>query len=256
MTGRTTTWADGAPCWLHLSVPDLERACAFYESVIGWTFADTGPDISGYRVWCQVGGRFVAALGLMQSAAQHVAWLVYLASHDAQRTAELIVANRGEIAVSSRDVPRVGRIVVAADITGGAFGVFQATERIGTEVLDEPGAFVWTDARLRDVPEGRRFYGAVFAYSYRPIPQVPIGEYAIFGPDDRPWGGMGGLMGAPSGVPSHWLPYFSVANVDAAVARAGLSGGGMRRSPEDTPFGRIAVLADPFGAPFGLVGAA
>jgi len=136
ITGRTTTWADGAPCWLHLSVPDLERACAFYE------------------------------------------------------------------------------------------------------------------------PEGRRFYGAVFAYSYRTIPQVPIGEYAIFGPDDRPWGGMGGLVGVPSGVPSHWLPYFSVANVDAAVARAGLSRGGVRRSPEDTPFGRIAVLADPFGAPFGLVSAA
>ena len=40
-----------------------------------------------------------------------------------------------------------------------------------------------------------------------------------------PLGGIGGMMGPPPGPPSHWLPYFSVADTDAAVTAATGTGG-------------------------------
>ena len=71
----------------------------------------------------------------------------------------------------------------------------------------------------------------------------------------RPAGGIGGMMGAPPGTPSHWLAYFAVADADAAVSAVGDGGGRVLLSPEDTPrAGRGGD--DPFGATFGLIGPA
>ena len=48
----------------------------------------------------------------------------------------------------------------------------------------------------------------------------------------------------------HWTPVhldFVVADVDAAVARACAAGAQLEKPASDPPWGRIALLADPFG---------
>jgi predicted enzyme related to lactoylglutathione lyase len=125
-------------------------------------------------------------------------------------------------------------------------------------VLDEPGAFTWDDARLHDVEAGKRFYADVFGFRYSPLgPEAgETADYEVFSiGDGRPAGGIGGMMGAPPGTPSHWLAYFTVADVDASFDAVGDGGGSVLMPPEDTPFGRIGVVQDPFGATFGLHGA-
>ena len=47
MSTRTDPWPPGTPCWVDLSVPDVAGALAFYSSVVGWTFVDTGADYGG-----------------------------------------------------------------------------------------------------------------------------------------------------------------------------------------------------------------
>jgi len=42
-------------------------------------------------------------------------------------------------------------------------------------------------------------------------------------------------------------------DADAAVARVESLGGSVVRAPEDTPYGRLATVADPAGAQFKLV---
>ena len=144
-------------------------------------------------------------------------------------------------------------MLVALDTCEAPFGVWQAAGQIGAEIYDEPGSLVWTDARLTDPEAGRRFYGAVFGYTFQPTPGGPD-DYATFLVDGDIAGGLGGMMGSPPGVPPHWLPYFSVADVDTAVAAAEHGGGAVITRPEDTPFGRISVLIDPFAATFALHG--
>ena len=255
MSTRTTAWPPGTPNWVDISVPDVDAALAFYGPVVGWTFVDTGPDYGGYRM-CRVGERNVAGIGPLHAAEHPTAWLIYLASDDADATAKLIADNGGQVLIGPFDIGEVGRIAVAQDSTGGTFGVFQGKQSVGTEVVDEPGSLVWEDARLTDVAEGRRFYTAVFGYEYGAIPGLSLDQYGTFGHAERPWGGMGGMMGAPEGAPSHWLAYFSVADADAAAAAARAGGGAVVREPEDTPFGRIGTLVDPFGAAFGVHGPA
>jgi predicted enzyme related to lactoylglutathione lyase len=47
--------------------------------------------------------------------------------------------------------------------------------------------------------------------------------------------------------------YFEVADVDAALARVPALGGTIVEPAQDTPYGRLARVADRTGAPFRLV---
>jgi predicted enzyme related to lactoylglutathione lyase len=71
------------------------------------------------------------------------------------------------------DVPGSGRMCMAVDTQGAAFGVWQAAGVSGVEVCNEPGSLVWTDARLTDLEVGRQFYADVFGYRYAPVDGAP-----------------------------------------------------------------------------------
>ncbi len=53
-------------------------------------------------------------------------------------------------------------------------------------------------------------------------------------------------------VPPHWLPYFAVESIQAAVTEVEGAGGEVMAGPIDFPQGKLAVVADPTGAVFGL----
>ena len=56
----------------------------------------------------------------------------------------------------------------------------------------------------------------------------------------------------PPGVPPHWFSYLEVDDVDTRIAGVEANGGKVIRQPFDIPdVGRIAILADPTGAPIG-----
>ena len=52
----------------------------------------------------------------------------------------------------------------------------------------------------------------------------------------------------PSEVPSYWMVYFAVTDVDATFKTAMAAGGKEMLSPQDYPGGRFAILSDPQGA--------
>lgn len=250
MPTRDTPWPVGTPSWVDIAVPDVDAALAFYGPVIGWSFVDTGDEFGNYRM-CQVDGRSAAGIGPQQSPEQPTAWLIYLSSDDADGTVKLITDNGGTVLFGPADIGEVGRIAVALDNTGGAFGVWQAKGEVGAEVYNEPGSLVWEDCRLTEPAAGKAFYTAVFGYGYEAVPGAP-GDYSAFTVNGEVAGGIGGMMGVPEGTPSHWIAYFSVADVDASVAAATSGGGAVLHPAEDTPFGRMALLTDPFGAVFSV----
>ncbi|MEJ3656405.1 VOC family protein [Actinomycetes bacterium KLBMP 9759] len=250
MTTRTDPWPAGTPCWVDIAVPDLEAGTSFYSAVFGWTFVDTGEEYGHYSL-AQTDGKSAAALGPVQDPGQPSFWTVYLASDDVDGTAKLITDNGGSLLFDPMDIPGNGRMCVALDSTGAAFGIWQSAGMIGAEIANEPGSLTWTDARLTDPAAGKDFYSAVFGYTYDPVPGAPD-DYATFAVNGAVAGGIGGMMGSPEGVPSHWLSYFSVADVDTTIATAQSAGATVAMPAANTAFGRMAVLADPFGATFAV----
>lgn len=251
MPTRDTRWPAGTPSWADLSVPDLPKALAFYSAVLGWDLVDSGPDFGNYHI-AQVDGRAAAGIGPAMAEGQPTFWTLYLASDDADTTVKLVGEHGGSVVMPPMDVGGNGRMAIAADPTGAVFGIWQALDMIGASVFNEPGGMVWEDARLTDVEAGRAFYTEVFGWSYGEIPGMPLEQYGTFSSGADPLGGMGGMMGSPEGSPSHWLVYFGSTDVDAAFAKVQELGGTVVSPAEDTPFGRMGVVTDPFGAPFAI----
>lgn len=250
---RTTPWPAGTPCWVDLGVPDIDAAKEFYAAVLGWTYLDLGEELGRYQI-CQRDGHHAAGIGPLQSPDQPPAWMTYLASDTADDTAEKITENGGTVLAKPFDVPSAGRMCVAADSQGAVFGVWQAAESIGGEIYNEPGSIVWNEAAEPDADAARKFYAAVFGYSYQPVEGAGP-EYTTFHRDGDPLGGIGGLVDRPPGTPPHWMAYFSVTDTDTAVAAATERGATVLSGPIDTPYGRMAVITDPQGATFAIMGA-
>lgn len=249
---RTDPWPTGTPCWTDLAVPDVDAATEFYAAVLGWTFTDTGEAYGHYRM-CQQAGRSAAGIGALRSEGQPSIWTTYLASDDVDSTARTITEHGGKLLAEPFDVPDTGRLCIALDPQGALFGVWQAAGGIGAEIYNEPGSLVWNEVGVADPAAARQFYSAVFDYTYQPVSGSGP-AFTTFHRGGDLLGGIGGLEDLPAGTPPHWLAYFMVTDADAALAAATERGATVLLGPMDTEYGRIAVITDPQGATFGIVG--
>jgi len=252
MTIRTSPWPAGVPCWADLTVPDVEAAKAFYGAVLGWAFRDLGPDYGGYAI-AEARGADAAAIGPAQgNDAASPLWTMYFASDDADKVAAAVSDSGGTVLLGPGDVGPMGRMFVATDPTGVRFAVWQAGTHFGAGVVNEPGGLIWEDLRSPDPDTARAFYSAVFGFRMDSM-EAAGPDYTTFAlaGEDQPRGGIGGLgEGDGTSGPGHWLLYFGVPDTDAAVAAAEASGGSVTSPAVDTPYGRMAGLADPNGAAF------
>lgn len=247
-----THHAPGSPCWLDLATSDAAAARAFYGNLFGWTYDIAGPEM-GFYAMVKLGDRFVGGIG--QAPPQMnvpPAWTPYLACADAQATLADVQARGGRLVFGPMDIPGQGVQVVAADPTGAVFGFWQAKPFIGTNVLGETGALAWCEVNTREAAVARDFYAAVFGLVPTPLPGGT--EYYTLALDGEPRAGVLQMDAQwPASIPAHWMVYFAVDDTDAAVEKVKALGGAMHVPPFDTPFGRIAVLADPQGAVFSVV---
>jgi hypothetical protein len=56
----------------------------------------------------------------------------------------------------------------------------------------------------------------------------------------------------PEGAPAQWSVYWEVDDTTATVAKVKALGGSIVADAEDSPYGRVATVADPAGAVFKL----
>jgi uncharacterized protein len=247
MPTRDTAWPNGTPCWVDLGVPDVEAARHFYSSLLGWTYEGGDPEYGGYLI-AQSGGHKASGLGPQMSQDDPTRWTTYFATDDADATAARVTGAGGSVVMPPMDVGPMGRMAIAADPQGNPFGLWQAGLTTGVEVYDEPGSLVWTEAAVDDPAAAREFYTAVFGFRWDEIPDA--GGYCTFTTGDRPLGGLGGVS---PGLPRGWQTCFSVAITDEAVRTVEAGGGKVLMAAEDTPYGRFAVVADPWGASFSVM---
>ena len=180
-------------------------------------------------------------------------WTIYLAVADAKETADAVAAHGGQVVVPPMDVADLGTLAVAADPTGAIIGIWQPGTHQGFGVLAEPGAPAWFELHTRDHDGAVRFYREVFGWETSVVGDSDEFRYTTLGEgDDATAGIMDATAFLPEGVPAHWSVYFNVADADATVARAVAAGATVVDPPMDTPYGRLATLADPTGARFKL----
>jgi predicted enzyme related to lactoylglutathione lyase len=238
---------------VDISVDDVPRAIAFYSGLFGWDIQQGGLDVGGYSI-CHLNGRIVAAIGpKMGDPTAPSAWTTYLASEDVDATADTVKAAGGQLPMAPMDVMEEGRLAIAFDTVGAAVGVWQAGRTKGIGLANEPGSLSWNEHLSNDFEGSKAFYQAVFGYEYDDMSGEDF-KYAVIKVNGNIVGGIGSLpLDAPPGRSAGWAVYFGVADTDTAVAKVTDLGGTLIQPPRDSPYGRIAVVADDHDAVFSLI---
>ena len=253
--GTARTYEPGTPSWVDLGTPDRDGAAAFYGGLFGWTAEDISPgeDAGGYRV-LRLGGADVGGLGPQQGPA--TAWAAYVAVDDADAALAHVGELGGSVLMGPIDVFTQGRMAVVADDQGAPISLWQAGDNQGADLKGEPGSFSRIELSCPDAARAKTFYGGLFGWTAQSYPYGDGGtssytEFATAGSGTV----VAGMIQAPdqwrTEGPAAWAVYFEVADTDATTARAVELGGSVSVPPFDIPHvGRVAVLADPYGAGF------
>lgn len=255
----STHYVPGAPNWLDLGTPDVDASVAYYREVLGWGFQSAGPEAGGYGMF-RVGDRTVAGVGPQnEPGVTAAAWEPFFQTADADATTKAVEQAGGRVRFAPMDVFDRGRMAVYADPTGADFCVWQPGANKGLDVVNEPGSLFWTELYTADAPAALAFYRSVFDWRTEDS-QMPGNVYTLVSPAG---GGEsdahGGVMQLDeemlaAGAGAHWLPYFTVTDCDATLARAEQAGGIVRVPATDVPeVGRFGQVVDPQGAVFGVI---
>ncbi|MFI5756150.1 VOC family protein [Streptomyces sp. NPDC051569] len=252
-------WAEGTPCWVDVSLPDLAAGKRFYGELFGWTFGeDRGAQRAHYTDAFSEGKR-VAGLYAKQDGRMPTAWGVYFATDDAVALSARIRDAGGRMLGEPMVLGELGVMAQATDPAGAVFGLWQAGEHTGFEKKDQRGSFCWTEVYTRDKESVDPFYERVFGFRGTDLPDSSI-DFRVWalpgtGPGaDRPVGGRSVITDAfPVEMPGHFLSYFSVVDCDETAATVVRLGGRVTATPFDIEYGRMAVLSDNQGASFAVV---
>lgn len=251
--------APGSPCWVDLMTPDVDGAKAFYSAVFGWDAEDQF-DPEGNRIYTNFSqdGQVVAGMGEQPAEMADLPpiWSTYIAVEDPAATAEKVAAAGGMVMMPPMEVMEHGSMAIFADPTGAAFSVWKPGAHTGAQVCNEPDTWSWNELMTRDVDAAKGFYREVFGWGYDEVDMGPGGTYNVIqGGENNGWGGLMAMPDEmPDMVPNHWMVYFTVADLDATIAKVTGAGGMVGAGPMDIPgIGRSAVIHDPRGGSFSLL---
>ena len=244
-------YPDGTPCWIELFTTDPDAAATFYRDLFGWDQVTTGEEFGGYRNFLLGDAMIAGCMTNTTPEAVPNVWVVYLASSDAAATVAAAKAQGMHVAVEAMPVGDLGTMAMVSDPGGAMVGIWQSAAHVGMGAAAEPNTPGWFELHTKDYEGAVAYYRDVFRWDTHTAADEPGFRYTTYGSGDHQ---RAGIMDAAAflsdEVPSHWVVYVTVADADAAVARTVELGGSVIAAAEDTPYGRIATLADSTGAPF------
>jgi predicted enzyme related to lactoylglutathione lyase len=245
----------GKVIWVDLVTPDIARAEQFYTGLFGWSFEKVAGD-PNYEI-ASVGGQMVG--GLYQKAApagqsRQPAWLTFIAVRDVEAARRLALAHGAKVLSATRDYPQRGRQAVLSDPDGAVFALLASSSGDPPDAMAAPGEWIWSSLMVRDAGHEAGFYQTVFGYDVFDLPSDGALQHLVLSSDDFARAGISTLPSDAVRRHPHWLNFVRVTDAADVASRAVSLGGRVLVEPRmDRHGGRLAVLADPTGAPFGVM---
>jgi uncharacterized protein len=253
-----TSHVPGSFSWVELATNDAKAGVAFYRALFDWdvTEHDMGPS-GTYSIFTMRG------LDVAAGSGQHPEerklgvpphWNLYVSVDNADEAAARATSLGGKVLDQPFDVMEQGRMAIIQDPTGAVFQVWQPKAHIGVKIRNEPGSLCWSELTTRDPKTAGAFYTALFGWTAKHSAPGAVMDYTEFSVGGQPGVGMMAMPeNMPSHVPSYWMPYFQVADLDTSLAKAKSLGANVMVGPNTIPDGgRFVILQDPQKAMFAL----
>jgi len=250
---------EGKVVWADLVTPDLAGAKRFYGALFGWTFRAV-PGASNYALALlddePIAGMFQKALPAGQS--KQPAWLTFIAVRDVDAAQQEAVQHGGKVLSNSHNYPHRGRQAVLADPDGAVFAVLAAEGGDPPDYLAAPGEWIWSSLLVADPKQETAFYKSLFGYDVYDLASEGGGsddaQHYVLSSDNYARSGLNALPHDSMRRRPHWLNFVRVTSATDTAKKAVDLGGRVLVAPRiDRHGGYLAVLADPSGAPFGVM---
>ena len=242
------------PAWIDLASADAAGSREFYSKLFDWKVeVNPDPQYGGYGM-AKAGGHDVAGIGPKMDPNAPTAWSIYIGTTDADDLAKKVQGAGGNVIMAPFDVGTQGKMAVFQDPSGAFISAWQPAQ-MGSFHAGPPNTFGWAELSARGIDKAVPFYQQVFGWTAKKTEMgegaPPYTEFQLAGESIA--GGMEMMPMVPAQVPSHWMAYFSVDDVDASFKKATEIGAQEMLAPQDFPGGRFAIITDPQGAAFGLL---
>lgn len=243
-----SSFPQGTPIWVDLQTSDQPAASAFYRDLFGWEVADASAATGGYSR-ASLGGTPVAAIGPFPPMVTRPVWTVYFSVDDIAASATAAAQTGGAVLLPPGEVMPGLQLSIVADAAGAVLGLWQR-DKDSPWLRDEPGAVDWLELVSPDPAASFPFYESVLGVG---VSEMKVGEnpYDLFDVGET---SVAGAYRSDGQDPAHWVVYFNVDDLDAAIARLTGLGGSVLTGPMTAQgVGRWAEAADPQGAAFALL---
>lgn len=253
MTQVATTLTN-KPAWVDLSSTDAGGSREFYSKLFGWNIeVSEDPQYGGYAT-AKIGDDSAGGIGPKQPGdPSPTAWALYIGTDDVADLARKVRDAGGTVIAEPFDVGDQGRMVVFQDPAGAFISAWQGAQ-MTRFVSGRPNTYGWAELNSRGLDRAIDFYETVFGWTHSTSPFGEGQEYTQFAHDgENVAGALEMSAQIPSEVPSYWMVYFIVDDVDAGYRTALDLGAREMVAPQDFPGGRFAIVSDPQGATFGVL---
>ena len=246
----------GKVIFVELVTPDLAAAKQFYAGLFGWTFRDIQAGGTRYAE-ASLDGRPVA--GLVHKdvpAGEHrqPVWLSFIAVRDVDAARTIALQHGAKVLFEPHSLPNRGREAVFADPQGAIFAVLASSSGDPPDVLAAPGEWIWSSLITGDPDTDAAFYQTLFDYEVFESPADEGTRHLMFASDNYLRASANPLPASKPNMHPHWLNFVRVDDADKMTAKVVALGGRVLVEPRaDRHGGKVAVVADPLGARFGLL---
>lgn len=247
----------GKIVFAELVTPDILAAERFYGGLFGWTFHDVQAGGGQFAQAAAVDGVPVAELAQRAVPAGqplNAAWLTFIAVADVDAAVPAAVKSGATVLYPPHALAGFGREAILRDPQGAVFAIVASSSGDPVDTLAAPGAWIWSSLLTSDPDKGAAFYQDLFGYDVFDLPDDPRGQHLILASGNYARAGVNPLPADRPDARPRWLDYVRVDDAAAVAAKAQSLGGRVLVPPRPDRYGgRIAVVADPSGAPFGLM---
>jgi predicted enzyme related to lactoylglutathione lyase len=246
----------GKVIFVELVTPDLTATKTFYGALFGWTFRDLTANATEYAE-ASLDGHPVAGLihkDFPQGKQRPTAWLTYISARDVDAATKAALAQGAKVLFEPHTIPDRGREAVFSDPQGAVFAVLASSSGDPPDVLAAPGDWIWSSLITTDAKTAAVFYQALFNYEVFDLPAAAGAQHLMLASDNYARASANTHAVARADNHSYWLNYVRVVDAVKTAAKVVALGGRVLVEPRvDRHGGMVAVVADPLGAPFGLL---
>ena len=173
---------------------------------------------------------------------------------DVNAAEKVALQNAAKVLFEPHSIPDRGREAVFADPQGAVFAVLASSSGDPPDVLAAPGEWIWISLITRDPDTATAFYQGLFDYEVFELPASEGVQHLLLASDNYARASVNTLPANRPNAHPHWLNYVRVEDTVKMTAKVVALGGRVLVEPRiDRHGGKVAVVADPLGAPFGLL---